>query len=220
MLLGFSAFLLLYSLSGNLNLLYSLLIGCSVLYFYSWPSIKLNLYFMALVVIPILSFVAFNMLISQTCFYSLALLFSLSYSYLRKIPYLKALVISLTWSLVVLGALTNVGVYGYLINAIFFFTFFFILSTASDYNSKESDPSSLKTLPQLLTWSTIRWLYAVLFCLLITFSSYFLPSYFLGSILVGISGMLLVFINREQPRALNLDPLILVFALENLCNQL
>jgi hypothetical protein len=138
---------------------------------------------------------------------------------LRKIPYLKAHVISLTWSFVVLGALTNVGVYGYLVNAIFFFTFFFILSTASDYKSKESDPSSLKTLPQLLTWSTIRWLYVVLFCLLIAFSSYFLPSYFLGSILVGICGMLLVFINREQPRALNLDPLILVFALENLINQ-
>ena len=220
MLLGFSAFLLLYSLSGNLNLLYSLLIGCSVLCFYSWHSLKLNLCIKALVVIPILTFVAFKLPVSQACFYSLALLFSLCYSYLRNIPYLKALVISLTWSFVVLGALTNVGVYGYLVNAIFFFTFFFILSTASDYNSKESDPSSLKTLPQLLPWTTIRWLYAALFCLLTLYSTYFLPAYSLGSFFVGISGIFLVFIIPEQPFTLNLDPLILIFALGNICGKL
>ena len=150
---------------------------------------------------------------------------ALSYSLLqgkrsiRTIPYLKAFIIAFSWTLLCcVLPMYNAGEPHW--KASIFSIFFFVLAVISDFRDKKSDPISLKTFPQVLSYKMLK---TVIYVLLVVFSCLNLCLFgwlfFVSAILSSI--VLLYYFKQfySARKTLRTDRSIFVFALVSLLLQ-
>ena len=244
-LLSFSAGFLSFSLPfiKEKNALLSLFIALAVLLTYNFHHLSKLFWkkkdttndkkvFIPILFLCVLSLVGLSYLLSVLHFrvfsiYALILLSFLAISYsilqgklsIRTIPYLKAFIIGFSWTLLCcVLPMYNAGEPHW--KASIFSIFFFVLAVISDFRDKKSDPISLKTFPQVLSFKMLK---TVIYVLLAVFSCLNLClfgwSFFVAAIL---SSIVLLYYFRQFYSARNTlytDRSIFVFALVSLLLQ-
>ena len=245
-LLSFSAGFLSFSLPfiKEKNALLSLFIALAVLLTYNFHHLSKLFWkkkdttndkkvFIPILFLCVLSLVGLSYLLSALHFrvfsiYALILLSFLAISYsilqgnlsIRTIPYLKAFIIGFSWTLLCcVLPMYNAGEPHW--KASIFCIFFFVLAVISDFRDKKSDPISLKTFPQVLSFKMLK---TVIYVLLAVFSCLNLYlfgwSFFVAAIL---SSIVLLYYFRQFYSARNTlytDRSIFVFALVSLLLQI
>ena len=180
----------------------------------------------------VLSLVGLSYLLSILYFRLLSIFFlillailSTSYSLLqgklsiRTIPYLKAFIIAFSWTLLCcVLPMYNAGEPHWKVGV--FSILFFVLAVISDFRDKKSDPISLKTFPQVLSFKMLK---ILIYVLLAVFSCLNLClfgwSFFVAAIL---SSIVLLYYFRQfysASKTLHTDSSIFVFAFVSLLLQ-
>ena len=245
LLLSFSAGLLSFSLLfiKEKNALLSLFIALAVLLTYNFHHLSKLFWkkkdstndkkdLIPILFLCVLSLVGLSYLLSVLHFrvfsiYALILLSFLAISYsilqgklsIRTIPYLKAFIIGFSWTLLCcVLPMYNAGEPHW--KASIFSIFFFVLAVISDFRDKKSDPISLKTFPQVLSFKMLK---ILIYVLLAVFSCLNLClfgwSFFVAAIL---SSIVLLYYFRQfysARKTLFTDRSIFVFALVSLLLQ-
>ena len=244
-LLAFSAGLLSFSLPfiKEKNALLSLFIALAVLLAYNCHHLSKLVWknkdttndkkdLTPILFLCVLSLVGLSYLLSVLHFrvfsiYALILLSFLAISYsilqgkrsIRTIPYLKAFIIGFSWTLLCcVLPMYNAGEPHW--KASIFSIFFFVLAVISDFRDKKSDPISLKTFPQVLSFKMLK---ILIYVLLAVFSCLNLClfgwSFFVAAIL---SSIVLLYYFRQfysASKTLHTDSSIFVFAFVSLLLQ-
>jgi hypothetical protein len=244
-LLAFSAGLLSFSLPliKEKNALLSLFIALAVLLTYNFHHLSKLFWkkkdptndkkdLIPILFLCVLSLVGLSYLLSVLHFrvfsiYALIILSFLAISYsilqgklsIRTIPYLKAFIIGFSWTLLCCFLpMYNAGEPHW--KASIFSIFFFVLAVISDFRDKKSDPISLKTFPQVLSFKMLK---ILIYVLLAVFSCLNLClfgwSFFVAAILSSI--VLLYYFRKfySASKTLFTDRSIFVFALVSLLLQ-
>jgi hypothetical protein len=183
-------------------------------------------------ILCVLSLVGFSYLLSVLHFrvfsiYALILLAFLAISYsmlqgklsIRTVPYAKAFLVAFSWTLLCCFLPThNAGETHWKVGI--FSIFFFVLAVISDFRDKKSDPISLKTFPQVLSFKMLK---ILIYVLLTVFSCLNLClfgwPFFVAAIL---SSIVLLYYFRQfysARKTLYTDRSIFVFALVSLLLQ-
>lgn len=244
-LLSFSAGLLSFSLPfiKEKNALLSLFIALAVLLAYNCHHLSKLVWkkkdttndkkdLIPILFLCVLSLVGLSYLLSVLHFrvfsiYALILLAFLAISYsilqgklsIRTIPYLKAFIIAFSWTLLCcVLPMHNTGEPHWKVGI--FSIFFFVLAVISDFRDKKSDPISLKTFPQVLSFKMLK---ILIYVLLSVFSflnlCLFGWSFFVAAIL---SSIVLLYYFRQfysARKTLYTDRSIFVFAVFSLLLQ-
>ena len=244
-LLAFSAGLLSFSLPfiKEKNALLSLFIALAVLITYNCHHLS-KLFWkkkdiasnrkttILALILCVLSLVGFSYLLSVLHFrvfsiYALILLAFLAISYsmlqgklsIRTVPYAKAFLVAFSWTLLCCFLPThNAGESHWKVGI--FSIFFFVLAVISDFRDKKSDPISLKTFPQVLSFKMLKILIYVLLTVFSCLNLYLFGwSFFVAAIL---SSIVLLYYFRQfysARKTLYTDRSIFVFALVSLLLQ-
>ena len=183
-------------------------------------------------ILCVLSLVGFSYLLSVLHFrvfsiYALILLAFLAISYsmlqgklsIRTVPYAKAFLVAFSWTLLCcVLPMHNAGEPHWKVGI--FSIFFFVLAVISDFRDKKSDPISLKTFPQVLSFKMLK---ILIYVLLAVFSCLNLClfgwSFFVAAIL---SSIVLLYYFRQfysARKTLYTDRSIFVFAVFSLLLQ-
>ncbi len=214
--LGFSAFLLAYSLDQTSEPWYCLAIGFSVFIYYVIPRTPRTIWIylsLALVFFLILSLSHYK--IPFLILFPLILL-SFFYPWLREIPRIKTPIIALSWTLIMISACNETGGSSWLLKAAVLFLLFMVLAISSDVKDRHIDPPSLGTLPQVIPWYVLRWMLLSFIFLLSALTWFWVPHWGLGAAFFSLFSWFMLMKNWKQPMVLPLDPGLLLFALGNL----
>jgi hypothetical protein len=244
-LLAFSAGLLSFSLPliKEKNALLNLFIALAVLLAYNchhlpklfWKNKvttnnrKTSIFALILCVISLvgLSYLLSVLHLRLFSFYALILLAILAISYsillgklsIRTVPYAKAFLVSFSWTLLCcVLPMYNGGEPHW--KASIFSIFFFVLAVISDFRDKKSDPISLKTIPQVLSFKVLKKLIYVLLVVFTCLNLYLFGwPFFVAAIL---SSIVLLYYFRQfyaTSKTLYTDSSIFVFAFVSLLLQ-
>ena len=180
-------------------------------------------------ILCVISLVGLSYLLSVLHFrvfsiYALILLAFLATSYsmlqgklsIRTVPYAKAFLVAFSWTLLCCFLPThNAGEPHW--KAGIFSIFFFVLAVISDFRDKKSDPISLKTFPQVLSFKILKTVIYVLLAVFTGLNLYLFGwSFFVAAI---ISSIVLLYYFRQfysASKTLYTDRSIFVFALVSL----
>jgi len=218
-LLSLSTGLFLFFLSQQQELCYVVLSTVGVFTYYS-NRLKINSKrFFGLLFFVVLSFLWNQEILSFFSVLHLSAAALAAFFYVRKdkslreIPSLKAYYIALVWTLVCLGAKPNVSLTQYLLNALVFLGFFFMLAVASDVKDRDEDPTRLKTLPQVYSWNFLRRLFFTLSAVNLIVTYFWLPTVALGMAFVGLYISIRCLVHSRFPKSFDLDLAIFCFAI-------
>ena len=214
-LLGFSAFLLAYSLDKTSEGWYALILGVAVFFYYGFPRnplIMVGYLFLG-------GGVSWFIETSNTglvLLFLLAVILSVIYPWLRRIPWIKILIISSSWTLFMVRAIPDAMGVGLIPYALILLLVFALLAIISDVKDRDTDPNELRTIPQVISWPILRWGLLSVLPGLVFITVLFVPAWLVGIILFSVFSSFSLIRNWAKPNSLDLDPGLLLFAIGNL----
>lgn len=214
-LLGLSTFLFAYSLNQTTDLWYIILLGIAVVVYYSFPRTSVIMWaylLFGLCLVLTLTWTSNRVLVFPLL---CAMVLTITYPWFREIPWMKTPIIASSWTMF-MGSIMSTSVALNLVSCLVLFLLFGVLATASDVKDREIDPIRLKTLPQVLPWSILRWVLFSVISTMLGLTFFLLPNWLLGAILFTAFSTYVLVRNWNMPRVFDLDPGLLLFALGNL----
>jgi len=214
-LLGFSSFLLAYSLDKTSELWYAVMLGFAVFFYYFLPRksmFMLGYLFLGGVVLVYMG------TMNRSIFFPFlfAVILSVIYPWFRGIPRLKTLLIASSWTLFMISAITGIKGMTFSSNAFVLFLVFCFLAIASDVHDRDTDPNGLRTIPQVIHWTVLRWVLLSVLAVLVVITLIFVPNWVFGMVLFSAFSSYILIKNWATPYTLEMDPGLLLFALGNL----
>lgn len=227
-LLALSIFVFGILYGGIRSFSYDFLIFISVFVYYSWylksglfPPKLSNKFLIFLILILTLFGIVVLFLLQTSVQKSLLLMtFFLTLAYtlpvkinLRRAPFLKAPIIALGWTLVIL-AIKDISVSWNTIGVGFSFFFLFLtLAIASDWKDRKKDASDFKTFPQILKFEQFKLFLCVLFILHFIGIHCFIPTLVIGNFLVIIWFIFKIIKFSKNDSNLNFDNVLWLYSL-------
>jgi hypothetical protein len=214
-LLGFSAFLLAYSLDNTSEVWYAVMLGFAVFLYYCLP--RKTLFMVVYLFLGGCVALFIDTSNSGLVFlFLLAVILSVIYPWLRGIPRIKILIISFTWTLFMVRAIPGAKGLNLIFYTLILLLVFSFLAIASDVNDRETDPDGMLTIPQVTPWPILRWVLLSALPVLVLITFLFVPNWLVGIVFFNIFSSVRLFKNWERPDTLELDPGLLLFAIGNL----
>lgn len=214
-LLGFSAFLLAYSLDNTSEVWYAVMLGFAVFLYYSLP--RKTLFMVVYLFLGGCVALFINTSNSGLFFlFLLAVILSVIYPWLRGIPRIKIFIISSTWTLFMVRAIPGTKGHNLIFYTLILLLVFSFLAIASDVNDRDTDPDGMLTIPQVIPWHTLRWVLLIALSGLVFFTFLFVPNWLGGIVFFSIFTGVRLLKNWNKPETLELDPGLLLLAVGNL----
>jgi hypothetical protein len=214
-LLGFSSFLLAYSLDKTSEVWYAVILGFAVFLYYFLP--RKTLFMVVYLFLGGCVALFIDTSNSGLVFiFPLAVILSVIYPWLRGIPRIKILIISSTWTLFMVRAIPGVKGLNLISYTLILLLVFSFLAIASDVNDRDRDPDRLRTIPQVTPWPILRWVLLSALPVLVFVTFLFVPTWLVGIILFSAFSSYTLIRNWAKPYSLDMDPGLLLFAIGNL----
>lgn len=214
-LLGFSSFLLAYSLDNTSEVWYAVMLGFAVFLYYFLPRKTLFMVIYLFLGGCVTLFIDTSNS-GLVYIFPLAVILSVIYPWLRGIPRIKMLIISSTWTLFMVRAIPGAKGLNLIFYTLILLLVFSFLAIASDVNDRDRDHDRLRTIPQVTPWQILRWVLLSALPVLVFVTFLFVPTWLVGIILFSAFSSYTLIRNWANPYSLDMDPGLLLFAIGNL----